>query len=77
MFDTVESEETDILKIKSNLLKDFISKKLKEILKKKFGHDINIIINEAEAVTNHGKAHIHLNIDVEIADWIKILLNKN
>lgn len=75
----IEVEETDIVRIKSSLVKDIISKLISKVLKKKVGHNIDIKINEADAVTKHGKVRLHLdvNIEMDIADFKKILLSKD
>jgi len=59
-------EEMDVLRIKTKLIRNTISKILEVTLKEKIGHDINIQINEAEATNNDGRTHVHLSIDAEM-----------
>lgn len=55
------------VKVKNKLVVNAVSKLLEQILKKKVGHDIDIQINEAEATIHGSKAHVHLDIDLEMS----------
>ena len=55
------------MRVKSDLVKNAVSKILEKILKKKIGHDIDIQVNEAEATIHGSRAHVHLNIDLELS----------
>ncbi len=56
----------DELKIGSKFLKSVISKAIKLAVRKKYGYEIDIRIEELNAVIIDGKAHIHLNADADM-----------
>lgn len=68
----------DIMRISSNLMKGMIAKLLKKAFKNKLGYEIDIILDEFEAaITDDGKAHVHLNIDAEMSKEELMKLIKN
>lgn len=54
------------MRIESKFTRTIISKLVKMVLQKKFGYDIDILLNELNATIIDGKAHVHLNIDAEL-----------
>ncbi len=65
----------DEVKIESGFTKMILSKILKTVLKKKFGCDIIIELNEFNATIKDGKTHIHVSADGEMnnGDLTKLL----
>ena len=53
----------DEMKIVSKFTTGIISRMLKAYLKKKFGYDIDIQLNEFKAVVANGRSTVHLDID--------------
>ncbi len=56
----------DELKIGSKFMKSVISKVIRMAVRKKYGYEIDIRIEELNAVIIDGKAHIHLNADADM-----------
>ncbi len=57
----------DKLEIGSKIVKGVISKLIKMAVKKKFGYEVDVRIEELNAVIIDGKAHIHLNADAQMS----------
>lgn len=65
------------MKIGSKFTRTVISKLICMLLRKKLGYNIDIQLNEMAATIIDGKAHVHLNADVELEkdELVKILKN--
>lgn len=67
----------DEMKITSKFTRNVISKIIKKVLKKKFGYDIDVQLDQLNATFINEKAHIRLSIDADLdqAELMKILKN--
>ena len=52
----------DELKLRTKFLKGIVAKIISKAISKKFGCDINILIDELEIENKDGKVHIHANL---------------
>ena len=43
-----------------------ISKLVSMVIRKKFGYDVQIKLNEVTATVNDRKTHVHLDVDAEL-----------
>lgn len=60
-------ENWDEAIIKTDFMKDIISRLVHKVLKKKVGHDVEIKVNELAITDRDEKFHVHLNVDAEIS----------
>lgn len=67
----------DEMKIGSKFTTGIISKLAALVIRKKFGYDIKLNLNEVNATVVDGKTHIHLDVDAELEkdELTKILKN--
>lgn len=67
----------DEMKIGSKFTTGIISKLAASAIRKKFGYDIKLNLNEVNATVVDGKTHIHLDVDAELEkdELTKILKN--
>lgn len=67
----------DEMKIVSKFTTNMISKLVRMVLRKKFGYNVNIQLNEIKTTINEGKTHVHLDVDAELDkdELVKILKN--
>lgn len=67
----------DEMKIGSKFMTGIISKLAALAIRKKFGYDIKLNLNEVNATVVDGKTHIHLDVDAELEkdELTKILKN--
>lgn len=56
----------DEMKIVSKFTTNMISKLVRVVLRKKFGCDIDIQLNEIKTTIADNKTHIHLDVDAEL-----------
>ena len=56
----------DEMKIGSKFTTGIISKLVSMVIRKKFGYDVQIDINEVIATVNDGKTHVHLDVDAKL-----------
>lgn len=54
------------MRITTKLMRTMLAKLVKMALRKKFGYNVDIQLNEMEATVIDGKAHVHLNVDAEL-----------
>jgi len=54
------------MKIGSKFTTGIISKLVSMVIRKKFGYDVQLKLNEATATVNDGKTHVHLDVDAEL-----------
>lgn len=65
----------DEMKIGSKFTTNIISKLINMVIRKKFGYEIELKLNEVNATIIDGKTHVHLDIDAELEkdELMKIL----
>lgn len=56
----------DEVNIMTKFTRGIVSKFASMVVKKKCGYDINIQLNEFQAVIENEKAKVHLNLDAEL-----------
>ncbi len=56
----------DEMKIGSKFTTGIISKLISMVIRKKFGYDIQLNLNEVNATIVDGKTHVHLDVDAEL-----------
>ena len=54
------------MKIGSKFTTGIISKLVSMVIRKKFGYDVQLRLNEITATVNDGKTHVHLDVDAEL-----------
>ncbi len=54
------------MKIGSKFTTGIISKLVSMVIRKKFGYDVQLKLNEVTATVNDGKTHVHLDVDAEL-----------
>lgn len=67
----------DEMKIGSRFTTGIISKLLSKVIRKKFGYEADLRLNEINVTVDNGKTHVHLDIDAELSkdELMKILRN--
>ena len=67
----------DEVKIISKFTRGVISKLLGLVVRKKLGYKTDIQVNEITTTITDGNAHVHLDVDVELAkeELVKLLKN--
>lgn len=65
----------DEMKIGSKFTTSIISKLVSMVIRKKFGYDVELKLNEVNATVIDGKTHVHLDVDAELdkEELMKIL----
>lgn len=65
----------DEMKIGSKFTTNIISKLIAMVIRKKFGYEVELKLNEVDSTVIDGKTHVHLDIDAELdkEELIKIL----
>lgn len=65
----------DEVKIVSKFTRSVISKLIKTMLHKKLGYNIDIQLNEVNAMITDGNTHVHLDVDADLDkdELLKIL----
>ncbi len=63
------------MKIGSKFTTGIISKLVSMVIRKKFGYDVELKLNEVNATVTDGKTHVHLDVDAELSkeELMKIL----
>ncbi len=56
----------DEMKIESRFMTSIISKLITLAIRKKFGYDVKLNLNEVNATVIGGKSHVHLDVDAEL-----------
>lgn len=54
------------MKIGSKFTTGIISKLVSMVIRKRFGYDVQLRLNEVTATVNDGKTHVHLDVDAEL-----------
>ena len=54
------------MKIGSKFTTGIISKLVSMVIRKKFGYNVQLKLNEVTATVNDGKTHVHLDVDTEL-----------
>ena len=57
----------DEMKIGSKFTTGIISKLVSMVIRKKFGYDVQLKLNEVNATVIDGKTHVHLDVDAELS----------
>lgn len=67
----------DEMKIGSKFTTGILSKLIAMLIRKKFGYDVDLKLNEVNATVIDGKTHVHLDVDAELEkdELMKILKN--
>lgn len=55
------------MKIGSKFTTGIISKLVSMVIRKKFGYDVQLKLNEVNATVTDGKTHVHLDVDAELS----------
>ena len=65
----------DEMKIGSKFTTGIISKLVSTVIRKKFGYEVELKLNEVNATVINGKTHVHLDVDAELdkEELMKIL----
>lgn len=65
----------DEMKIGSKFTTGIISKLVSMVIRKKFGYEVELKLNEVNATVINGKTHVHLDVDAELdkEELMKIL----
>jgi predicted transport protein len=65
------------LKLSTKFMKGIISKFIAKTLFKKFGCNVDVLINEIEVKAENGKIHLHMDVDGEVDNdgFVKIIKN--
>lgn len=63
------------MKIGSKFTTNIISKLIAMVIRKKFGYEVELKLNEVNATVIDGKTHVHLDVDAELdkEELIKII----
>ena len=56
----------DEMKIGSKFTTGILSKLIAMLIRKKFGYDVELKLNEVNATVIDGKTHVHLDVDAEL-----------
>ena len=67
----------DEMKIGSKFTTGILSKLITMLIRKKFGYDVELKLNEVNVTVIDGKTHVHLDVDAELEkdELMKILKN--
>lgn len=67
------------LMLSSKFMKGIVTKLISKAIFKKYGYQVDIQLNEIQAITKDGKIHFHANVDAEISneEFMKILKSSN
>lgn len=63
------------LKLSTKFMKGIIAKLIAKALVKKYGYEIDILLNELEVKAEGGKIHLHIDAEAELEnnEFMKIL----
>lgn len=63
------------LKLSTKFMRGIVTKLISKAIYKKYGYDIDILLNEIEINNEDGKVHLHVNVDAEVNndDFKKII----
>lgn len=56
----------DEMRFESKLTRTIVSKLVKKGIKKKFGYDVDVDLNNFRTTVIDGKTHVHLDVDLEL-----------
>lgn len=54
------------LKLSTKFMRGIVTKLISKAIYKKYGYDIDILLNEIEIKNEDGKVHLHMNVDAEV-----------
>lgn len=63
------------LKLSTKFMRGIIAKLVTKLIRKKFGYNVEIQLNELDVTYVDGKAHLHTNVDLELnnEEFMKII----
>lgn len=63
------------LKLSTKFMKNIVTTLISKVLIKKFGYDIDVILNEIELKMEDGKVKIHADVDAQVdnSEFLKII----
>lgn len=56
------------LKLSTKWMRGIVTSLVSKAIKKKYGYDIDILLNEIDIKTEDGKIRIHANVDAEVSN---------
>lgn len=63
------------LKISTSIMKNLLTKIVRKVIKKKYGCDVCIHLNDLNIELTDGRAYVHLNVDADMNqnDLMKVM----
>lgn len=63
------------LSLTSKFMRGIVTKMLSGVIRKQFGYDVDIHLNEIRITTNEGKIHLHADVDAEMKndEFVKVI----
>lgn len=63
------------LNLTNGIMKSLVTKILRKVIRKKFGCDIEIELNNVHVLHKHGRVFLHVDADVETSqeDFVKLI----
>lgn len=63
------------LKLSTKFMRGIVTKLISKAIFKKYGYDVDILLNEIELKNVDGKIHLHADVDAEVKneDFVKII----
>ena len=63
------------LKLSTKFMKGIVANLMSKALLKKYGYNIDILLNEIEVKNENGKIHIHIDADAEVenGEFVRIV----
>lgn len=55
------------LNLSTKFMRGIVTKLISKAIKKKYGYDIDILLNEVEIKSKDGKVYLHANVDAEVS----------
>lgn len=57
------------IKLSTKLMKDLLTKIVRKMIKKKYGCDVCIHLNDLNIELTDGRAYVHLNVDADMNQY--------
>ena len=63
------------IKLSTKLMKDLLTRIVRKVIKKKYGCDVCIHLNDLSIELSDGRAYVHLNVDADMNqnDLMKVM----
>ena len=63
------------IKLSTKLMKDLLTRIVRKVIKKKYGCDVCIHLNDLSIELSDGRAYVHLNVDADMDqnDLMKVM----